>query len=156
MTSIKAVKSQRQNKTRLGDWPSRIRKGLKMSSLVDRGHSRKLPVDLAHFPARLTAKLGNVDSRNLTCAVVLATLERWNIPHADGVAYVQRAEARNLRRAWFGPRGVRTRPAGMGTMLFQLFDGFLRMEFTAPLAWEEDGRWRAQSPVRITVSGIGQ
>ena len=29
-------------------------------------------------------------------------------------------------------------------MNFQLFDGFLRMEFTAALAWEEDSRWRAQ------------
>ena len=105
MTAVKAVESQRQNKTRPGDWRSRSRKGLNMSSLVDRGHSRKLPVDLAHFPPRLTAKLGNVDSRNLTCAVVLATLERWNIPHADGVTYVQRAEARNLRRECSGQGG---------------------------------------------------
>jgi hypothetical protein len=99
------------------------------------------PGDLVHFPPRLTAKLGNVDSRNLTCAVALDTLDRWEIPHVDGVAHVRRGVARNLRRALFGSKGVRVRPAGSGTMVFPLFDGRLRMEFAAPQIWEEaDGR----------------
>jgi hypothetical protein len=129
-----------------------------MSSLVDRACSRKFPVQdqLGDFPPNLTAKLGNVDSRNLTCAVMLATLDRWNIPHANGVAYVQRAEARNLRRAWFGARGVRVRPANEGTMQFQLFDGFLHMDFDAPQTWDEASGRPKPGIVRLTIRGIGR
>jgi hypothetical protein len=133
-------------------------KGAPMSNLADRTHSRKCPVryELANFSAPRTAELGNVDSRNLTCAVVIATLDRWKIPHTSGVAYLRRADARNLRRAWFGPRGVRVRPAGKGTMRFELFDGFLRMEFDAPQTWEEaDGRPKPGN-VRLIVRGIGR
>jgi hypothetical protein len=98
-----------------------------MSNLVNRARSRKfLPQDqLVYFPPYLTAKLGNIDSRNLTCAVAHATLNRWEIPHTNGMAYVRRSEARNFRRAWFGPKGTRIRPPGEGTMVFELFDGFL-------------------------------
>jgi hypothetical protein len=127
-----------------------------MSNLIDRVHSRKSPVpnDLADFPTHLTVKLGNNDSRNLTCAVVIATLDRWEIPHSGGVAYLRRADARNLRRAWFGPKGVRVRPAGKGTMLFELFDGFLRLDFAEPQTWEEaDGRPKPGN-VRLIVRGI--
>ena len=129
-----------------------------MSSLADRVRWRKSTVlkDLVHFPAHLTTKLGNVDSRNLTCAVALATLNRWNIPHTDGVAHVRRGVARNLRRAWFGSKGVRVRPAGSGTMVFPLFDGFLRMEFAAPQTWEEaDGR-PEPGKVRLVITGVGR
>ena len=127
-----------------------------MSNLVDRAGSRKMPMrkDLVHFPSRVTATLGNVDSRYLTCAVARTTLDRWNIPHADGVAYLRRSEARNLRREWFGPRGVRIRPAGEGTMDFEMFDGFLRMEFDPPQFWQEaDGTWKPGN-VRLIVRGI--
>ena len=123
-----------------------------MSNLVDRAHSRKSPVpnDLADFPAHLTAKLGNIDSRNLTCAVALATLDRWKIPHVHGVAHLTRAEVRNLRKAWFGSKGVRVRPASEGTMWFELFDGFHRLDFDEPQTWTEP------SKVRLTVSGVGR
>ena len=123
-----------------------------MSNLVDRAHSRKSPVpnDLADFPAHLTAKLGNIDSRNLTCAVALATLDRWKIPHVHGVAHLTRAEVRNLRKAWFGSKGVRVRPASEGTMWFELFDGFLRLDFDEPQTRTEP------SKVRLTVSGVGR
>ena len=129
-----------------------------MSSLVNRTQSRKSRVryELANFPAPLTAKLGNVDSRNLTCVVVIATLDRWEIPHTNGVAYLRRADARNLRRAWFGPKGVRRRPAGKGTMDFELFDGFLRMEFDAPETWEEADDRPKPGNVRLIVRGIRQ
>jgi hypothetical protein len=129
-----------------------------MSNLVNRARSRKFPVQdqLVDFPPYLTAKLGNVDSRNLTCAVVLATLDRWNIEHTDGVAYIRRSEVRNLRRAWFGSKGTRVRPAGKGTMRFELFDGFLRMDFDAPRTWEEAGGLPEPGYVRLTVRGIGQ
>src|SRR5215813_6196495 len=129
---------------------------LPMSNLVDRACVRKCPVrtNRANFPTYQTAKLGNIDSRNLTCAVVIATLDRWEIPHTNGVAYLRRADARNLRRTWFGPRGVRIRPAGKGTMMFELFDGFLRMEFDAPQTWEEaEGRPKPGN-VRLIVRGI--
>jgi hypothetical protein len=105
--------------------------------------------NLAHFPPRVTATLGNIDSRNLTCAVALATLDRWNIPHVHGVAHLTRAEVRNLRKAWFGSKGVRVRAAGKGTMLFELFDGFLRLDFDEPQTW-------SASKVRLTVSGVGR
>jgi hypothetical protein len=123
-----------------------------MSNLIDRTHSRKCPVrhELANFSAPLTAKLGNVDSRNLTCAVVIATLDRWKIPHVHGVAHLTRAEVRNLRKAWFGSKGVRVRPASEGTMWFELFDGFLRLDFDEPQTWTEP------SKVRLTVSGVGR
>ena len=60
-----------------------------MSSLANRTRWHKSPAldALVDFPPDLTAKLGNVDSRNITTAVVLATLDRWKITHADGVAY---------------------------------------------------------------------
>jgi hypothetical protein len=53
-----------------------------------------------YFPIPRATKLGNFDSRNLTCAVALATLDRWNIPHPGNVAYLMRAEVRNLLREW--------------------------------------------------------
>ena len=128
-----------------------------MSNLPDRAHSRKPPVrnGLAIYPAHLTAKLGNVDSRNLTCAVALATLDRWEIPHIGGVAHLPRSEARNLRRAWFGPKGVRVRPEGRGTMDFRLFDGFLRLEFADPQTWEEAHGRPTPGKVRLIIRGIG-
>jgi hypothetical protein len=129
-----------------------------MSRLADRAHGRKsTPLEYrVYFPAHLTAKLGNVDSRNITCAVVLATLDRWDISHMDGVAHLRRSEARNLRRVWFGSKGVRVRPAGKGMMLFELFDGFLRMDFDAPQTWDESGGRPQAGEVRLTVRGIGQ
>jgi hypothetical protein len=129
-----------------------------MSNLPDRVRSRKSPVlpDHANYPAHLTTKLGNVDTRNLTCGVALATLDRWEIPHADGVAYLRRSEARNLRRAWFGSRGVRVRPAGAGTMIFRLFDGVLRMEFVEPQTWEEAIDKPAPGMVRLAIRSVGQ
>jgi hypothetical protein len=129
-----------------------------MSSLVTRARSPKFPLQdqLVHYPPQLTAKLGNVDSRNLTSAVVLATLDRWEIEHANGVARLPRSTVRNLRRAWFGSKGVRVRPAGKGSMDFELFDGFLRMDFDAPHTWEEAGGRPEPGYVRLTVRGIGQ
>jgi hypothetical protein len=127
-----------------------------VSSVIQRARAPEFPVDLAYFPPSLTAKLGSVDSRNLTYAVVLATLDRWNIRNANGVAYVRRSEARNLRRAWFGPKGVRVRPPGNGTMIFELFDGLLRMDFDEPQTWEEAGGLPEAGYVRLTVRGIEQ
>jgi len=129
-----------------------------MSGVVERAGARKFPVrgDLAYFSTPLTAKLGNVDSRNLTCAVVLATLDRLKIQHAEGVAYLRRSEVRDLRRAWFGSKGTRVRPAGKGTMVFKLFDGFIRMDFDAPHTWEEAGGLPDPGYVRLIVRGIGQ
>ena len=126
-----------------------------MSSLADRARARKLMAlkYRAHFSAHLTAKLGNIDSRNLTCAVALATLDRWNIPHANGVAHLRRSEVRNLRRAWFGSKGVRVRPVGRGTMVLRLFDGFLRMEFAAPQTWGKADRRPKASKVRLIIRG---
>ena len=123
-----------------------------MSNLIDCAHSRKSLVrpDRANFPTYLSAKLGNVDSRNLTCAVALASLDRWNIRHVHGVTHLTRAEVRNLRKACFGSKGVRVRPAGEGTMWFELFDGFLRLDFDEPQTWTEP------SKVRLTISGVGR
>jgi hypothetical protein len=141
---------------RPGDTPGRSkRKIFSVSDIVERASARRSPVqgDLAYFPPRLTAKLGNVDSRNLTCAVALATLDRWEIPHVDGVAYLRRSEVRNLRRAWFGSKGVRVRPVGRGTMVLRLFDGFLRMEFAAPQTWGKADRRPKASKVRLIIRG---
>jgi len=129
-----------------------------MSSLADRARARKLMAlkYRAHFSAHLTAKLGNIDSRNLTCAVALATLDRWNIPHANGVAHLRRSEVRNLRRAWFGSKGVRVRPVGKGTMWFELFDGVLRLDFAEPQTWLEADGQPEPGKVRLIIRGIGQ
>jgi len=129
-----------------------------MSTLIDRAHSRKSPVrpDRANFPTYLSAKLGNVDSRNLTCAVALASLDRWNIRHVHGVTHLTRAEVRNLRKACFGSKGVRVRPAGEGTLWFELFDGFLRLDFDEPQTREEaDGR-PEPGKVRLTIRSFGR
>jgi len=129
-----------------------------MSNLIDRARSRKSPVrpDRANFPTYLSAKLGNVDSRNLTCAVALASLDRWNIRHVHGVTHLTRAEVRNLRKACFGSKGVRVRPAGEGTMWFELFDGFLRLDFDEPQTREEaDGR-PEPGKVRLTIRSFGR
>ena len=127
-----------------------------MSNVVDRASSRKMPVrkDLAYFRPCVTATLANIDSPNLTCAVALATLDRWNIPHSDRVTYLRRSEARNLRREWLGPKGIRVRPAGEGTILFELFDGFLRLDFDAQQTWEEADGWPEPGQVRLTVRCI--
>ena len=129
-----------------------------MSSLADRARARKLMAlkYRAHFSAHLTAKLGNIDSRNLTCAVALATLDRWNIPHANGVAHLRRSEVRNLRRAWFGSKGVRVRPVGKGTMWFELFDGVLRLDFAETQTWLEADGQPEPGKVRLIIRGIGQ
>jgi hypothetical protein len=107
--------------------------------------------DLVDFPAYLTPKLGNIDSRNITCAVALATLDGWEIPHIDGVAHVRRGVARNLRREWFGSKGTRVRPAGEGTMVFPLFDGFLRLEFAEPETWHEAFGRPEPGVVRLSI-----
>ena len=124
-----------------------------MSSLADRARSRKSLAlkDLVHFPAYLTTKLGNIDSRNITCAVALATLDQWQIPYDDGVALLRRSLARNLRRAWFGSKGLLVRPAGKGTMVFPLFDGFLRLEFDEPQTWHEANGRPEPSVVRLSI-----
>jgi hypothetical protein len=109
-----------------------------------------------NFPAHLTAKLGNIDSRNLTCAVALATLDRWNIPHVNGVAELRRSVVRNLRRAWFGSKGVRARPAGRGTMVFPLFDGLLGMEFAGHQTWGEAFGKPEPGRVRLIIKGTGR
>jgi hypothetical protein len=41
-------------------------------------------------------------------------------------------------------------------MLFELFDGFLRMDFGAPQTWDEDGEWTEAGKVRLSVRGIWQ
>jgi hypothetical protein len=103
-------------------------------SIVDRGGSRKhlAGSSIARFPAHRTVKLGNVDSRNVSVAVVLATLDRWGIELRDGAAVLRRSEARNLRRALFGSRGAQTVPRGKGQMAFELFDGMLYLAFESP------------------------
>ena len=129
-----------------------------MSSLADRAHGRKsMPLeDRVYFPAHVTPKLGNVDSRNITCAVALATLDRWKIQHVDGVAYIRRGEVRNLRRDWFGPKGTRVRPSGKGMMVFRLFDGFLRLEFEEPETWHEAYGRPEPGMVRLSIKRVGQ
>jgi len=129
-----------------------------MSSLADRAHGRKsMPLeDRVYFPAHVTPKLGNVDSRNITCAVALATLDRWKIAHVGGVAHIRRGEVRNLRRDWFGPKGTRVRPAGKGIMVFPLFDGFLRLEFEEPQMWHEAYGRPEPSMVRLSIMRVGQ
>jgi hypothetical protein len=41
-------------------------------------------------------------------------------------------------------------------MRFELFDGFLRMDFDTPRTWEEAGGLPEPGYVRLTVRGIGQ
>lgn len=105
-------------------------------NIVDHGVSYKCPVGdgIAVFPAYRTGKLGNVDSRNVCVAVVLAMLDRWGIECRDGVACVRRSEARNLRRELFGSRGIRVVPRGGGQMAFELFDGTLYLDYESPPA----------------------
>jgi hypothetical protein len=112
--------------------------------------------DRVYFPAHVTPKLGNVDSRNITCAVALATLDRWKIAHVGGVAHIRRGEVRNLRRDWFGPKGTRVRPAGKGIMVFPLFDGFLRLEFEEPQTWHEAYGRPEPGMVRLIIERVGQ
>jgi hypothetical protein len=104
--------------------------------IMDRVASFKHPAGsrIASFPAYCTVKLGNVDSRNVSASVVLATLDRWGIEHCDGVAFLRRSEARNLRRALVGSRGTQIVPHGKGQMAFELFDGTLYLDFESPCA----------------------
>ena len=129
-----------------------------MSSLADRAHGRKSTSleNRVYLPAHLTAKLGTIDSRNITYAVALATLDRWKIQHVDGVAYIRRGEVRNLRRDWFGPKGTRVRPSGKGMMVFRLFDGFLRLEFEEPETWHEAYGRPEPGMVRLSIKRVGQ
>jgi hypothetical protein len=41
-------------------------------------------------------------------------------------------------------------------MTFELFDGFLRMDFDAPQTWEEAGGPPEPGYVRLIMRGIGQ
>ena len=109
---------------------------------------------MEHFPVPRATKLGNFDSCNLTCAVALATLDRWNIPHPGNVAYITRAEVRNLLREWFGPKSVRIQPAGRGAMEFALLDGSIHVAFDEPETWEGADGLPGAGNVRLTVKGI--
>jgi hypothetical protein len=60
-------------------------------SIVNHSGSRKGPEGsgIARFTACRTVRLGNVDSRNVSVGVVLATLDRWAIELREGVAYLR-------------------------------------------------------------------
>jgi hypothetical protein len=98
---------------------------------MDRVASFKHPAgsSIASFPTCRTFKLGDVDTRNVSVAVVLAMFDRWGIEHREGVAFLRRSEARNLRRALFGSRGTQIVPRGKGQMAFELFDGMLYLDY---------------------------
>lgn len=117
-------------------------------NIMDRVASFKHPTgsSLACFPTCRTAKLGDVDTRNVSIGVVLATLDRWGIKHCDNIASLRRSEARNLRRALFGSRGTQIVPRDNGQMAFELFDGMLYLDYERPPA----GRAQA-SHVRLRV-----
>jgi hypothetical protein len=100
---------------------------------------------IGSFPACFTGKLGNVDTRNVCVGVVLATLDRWGIEHREGEACLRRSQARDLRRALFGSRGIRSVPHE-GQMVFELFDGMLYLDYESPRAG-----WTEASNVRLHV-----
>jgi len=72
---------------------------------------------------------GNVDSRLIAVDAVRALVGRWALGER-----IKRFEARNLRRALFGSRGVRAVPEGSGRMSFELFDGWLHLLYEGAAA----------------------
>jgi hypothetical protein len=127
---------------------SRLEMNLTTMNVIHGGAPCKLPARWGTpvFPPHCTGKLGNVDSRNLSVAVVLAMLDRWGIELCEGVACLRRSEARNLRRKLFGSRGTRIVPRGGGQMAFELFDGLLYLAYESPPV-----DWNEPSYVRLHV-----
>jgi hypothetical protein len=85
---------------------------------------------------------GNVDSRLIAVGAVRALIGRWGLEKR-----IRRSEARNLRRALFGSRGVKVVPVGYGRMSFPLFDGSLHLLY-------EGAGTRGQSAF-VTVRVVG-
>src|SRR5690348_8380170 len=83
----------------------------------------------AHVVVSVVPTTGNVDSRLIAVDAVRALVGRWRLGER-----IKRFEARNLRRALFGSRGVRAVPKGSGRMSFELFDGWLHLLYEGAVA----------------------